>query len=86
MTETALGIVAGSWAVLMAVSPILQIRRIVRLRDSEQVSIPYFAVLVVGFLLWLAYGVALGNVALIVPNAVAAMVGLTTIVVARRYR
>lgn len=86
MSETVLGVLAGSWAVLMAVSPVLQIRRIVRLRSSQEVSIPYFGILVLGFLLWLAYGVVLGNLALIVPNSVAAVIGLATIAVALRYR
>jgi MtN3 and saliva related transmembrane protein len=86
MMETVLGVLAGSWAVVMAVSPILQIRRIVRMRSSKEVSIPYFGILVLGFLLWLAYGVAIANLALIIPNAVAAVIGLATIAVARRYR
>jgi uncharacterized protein with PQ loop repeat len=84
--ETVLGVLAGSWAVVMAVSPILQIRRIVRMRSSKEVSIPYVGILVLGFLLWLAYGVAIANLALIIPNAVAAVIGLATIAVARRYR
>jgi MtN3 and saliva related transmembrane protein len=84
--ETVLGILAGSWAVLMAISPLLQIRRIVRLRSSKEVSIPYFGILVLGFLLWLAYGIAIANLALIIPNSLAAVIGLATIVVARRYR
>jgi MtN3 and saliva related transmembrane protein len=86
MTETVLGIMAGSWAVLMAVSPILQIRQILRMRSSREVSIPYFVVLIVGFLLWIAYGVAIENPALIIPNSVATVVGVTTIVVARHFR
>ena len=84
--ETVLGILAGSWAVLMAISPLLQIRRIVRLRSSKEVSIPYFGILVVGFLLWVAYGIAIANLALIIPNSLAAVIGLATIAVASRYR
>jgi MtN3 and saliva related transmembrane protein len=84
--ETVLGILAGSWAVLMAISPLLQIRRIVRLRSSKEVSIPYFGILVFGFLLWLAYGIAIANPALIIPNSLAVVIGLATIAVAKRYR
>jgi lactate dehydrogenase-like 2-hydroxyacid dehydrogenase len=43
-------------------------------------------VLLVGFLLWLAYGIALANWALIVPNTVATVVIVVLIAVARRYR
>ena len=42
--------------------------------------------LVVGFVLWFAYGVALHNWALIIPNTIAFLVGSTTIAVARHYR
>ncbi len=40
----------------------------------------------IGFVLWFAYGVALGNWALIIPNTIAFVVGATTIAVARHYR
>jgi len=81
-----LAVLAASWGVLMAVSPALQIRRIVARRSSDDVSIGYLAVLLVGFALWIGYGVSLPNLAIIVPNAVALVVGIVTVVVARRYR
>jgi hypothetical protein len=43
-------------------------------------------VLLFGFLLWLAYGIASDNWAIIVPNVVAAFVSLATIVITLRYR
>jgi MtN3 and saliva related transmembrane protein len=86
MVESALAVGAASWGVLMAVSPVLQIVRIVRRRSSEDLSISYFSVLIVGFGLWLAYGISIKNAALIVPNAVALVVGVTTVVVAASYR
>ena len=70
----------------MAVSPVLQIRKIVRHRSSHGVSLGYMGVLFIGFLLWLAYGVALGNWAMIVPNVVAAIVIVATMVVTLRFR
>jgi MtN3 and saliva related transmembrane protein len=85
MTD-ALAIVAAGWGVLMALSPILQIRRILERRSSADVSISYLLVLEVGFLLWLAYGIALGNVAIITPNTVAFLIGLLTVVVTLRFR
>ena len=81
-----LAVLAASWGVLMAVSPALQIRRIVARRSSDDVSIGYLAVLLVGFALWIGYGVSLANLAIIVPNAVALVVGVVTVLVARRYR
>ncbi|HEU5361968.1 MAG TPA: SemiSWEET family transporter [Gaiellaceae bacterium] len=85
MTEV-LAAAAATWGVAMAVSPILQIRAIRTHRSSKGVSIGYQQVLLVGFLLWLSYGIALRNVAIIVPNTVAIVVCVGTILVALRYR
>ena len=86
MNDTSLGIVAATWGVIMALSPLLQIRRIVRLRSSRDVSIGYLVVIVIGFSLWVAYGAAIGNPVLMVPNILAFLVGVLTIAVALRYR
>lgn len=83
---TALAFTAATWGVAMAVSPVLQIRKILQHRSSRGVSVGYMSVLFVGFVLWLAYGVALANWALIVPNVIAALVIVATIAVALRYR
>ena len=85
MTD-ALGVIAATWGVLMAVSPSLQIRRILERRSSSDISISYLAVLQIGFALWVGYGIALGNAALVVPNSVAFLIGVATIVVAFRFR
>ena len=85
MTDV-LGPVAASWGVLMALSPLLQIRRMLTRRSSADVSLAYLGVLAIGFTLWMAYGVSLGNAAIIVPNGVAFVVGLLTIAIALRYR
>jgi uncharacterized protein with PQ loop repeat len=81
-----LGPVAAVYGVLMAVSPLLQIRRMLETRSSADVSIGYLAVIEVGFGLWIAYGLSLPNWALVVPNTVAFMVGLVTILIALRLR
>jgi MtN3 and saliva related transmembrane protein len=83
---TALAFVAATWGIAMAVSPVLQIRKMVEHRSSHGISIGYLGVLFVGFLLWLAYGISLPNWALIVPNTIAAVVCGVTIAVARHYR
>jgi hypothetical protein len=38
----------------------------------------------IGFLLWISYGIAARNLALIVPNTVALLIGASTIAVAFR--
>jgi uncharacterized protein with PQ loop repeat len=82
MVSTALGIAAASWAVVMALSPVLQIREILRRDSSEGVSIGYFGILLVGFGLWISYGIAIGDVPIVVPNCVALVVMGCTIAVA----
>jgi len=84
--ESALAIAAATWAIAMALGPLLQMRKIVQHKSSLKISVGYFLVLFVGFLLWLAYGIAADNLALIIPNTVAAIVIVITILVALRYR
>lgn len=86
MFETVLGFTAAAWGVLMAISPTLQIRKMLQHRSSREVSVAYFWVLLVGFVLWVAYGIVIENWFLIVPNAVAFTICATTIAVAHRFR
>jgi MtN3 and saliva related transmembrane protein len=86
MLSTVLGVVAATWAVVMALGPILQMREIVRRGSSAGLSIGYLLVLIVGFALWIAYGAARHDLPLVVPNTTALLVMGITIVVALRYR
>jgi len=86
MLEDALGGAAAFWGVLMAVSPGLQIRKMLHHHSSREVSIAYFWVLLVGFTLWVGYGLSIENWFLVVPNTVAFVVCSTTIAIALRYR
>jgi len=86
MVVSVLAATASAWGVLMGFSPVLQIRRMLRERSSREVSLGYFAILLAGFLLWIAYGIAAGNMWLVVPNSIALLVGLTLIAVALRLR
>jgi uncharacterized protein with PQ loop repeat len=70
----------------MALAPLLQIRAIRAHRTSKGVSVGYQQVLLVGFVLWLAYGIALRNLAVILPNLVSTVVCSATILVTLRFR
>ena len=85
MTD-ALSIAAATFGVVMAISPLLQIRRMFQMRSSTDVSLGYLWVIEIGFGVWIAYGLSLPNLALIIPNSVALTVGLATILVARHFR
>jgi uncharacterized protein with PQ loop repeat len=79
-----LALAATIWGVAMAISPLLQVRRMRATGSSADLSIGYLLVLQVGFILWLGYGIALRNPALIISNCAALACGLLTIAVARR--
>ena len=81
-----LAVVAATWGIGMAVAPLLQIRRILATRSSLGVSLAYLSVLTVGFALWLAYGISIGNAALVVSNIAALLVGAASLAVAYRFR
>ena len=86
MLDDVLGVAAAFWGVLMAISPGLQIRKMLLHRSSREISIAYFWVLLVGFTLWVGYGLSIENWFLVVPNTVAFVVCSTTIAIALRYR
>jgi uncharacterized protein with PQ loop repeat len=81
-----LGTLAAIWGVVMGLSPVLQIRRMLRTRSARDVSIGYFLVLIPGFGIWVAYGVASRNLVIMIPNSVAILVSLSVIAVADRLR
>ena len=81
-----LGLVAACMGVLMALSPLLQARRVRIARDSSEVSSGVFLVMRVNATAWLLYGIASANVVLVVPNVVALTTTTVTLFVLRRYR
>ena len=81
-----LAIAAGFAGVTMAIAPTLQIRRMRRTRSSNDVSVIYLSMLDVGFFIWLAYGLTLGNVAMIVSNVASITFMTATITVAMWFR
>lgn len=82
MVIKVLGVSAAAWGLVMALSPLLQIRQMWRRRSSKDVSVGFFAMLMPGFALWVAYGMARSDLVLVIPNAVALLVGAATIAVA----
>lgn len=85
MSDT-LAVIAATTGIFMATAPVLQIRRMFVRRSSDDLSIAYLGVLLIGFVVWISYGVSLGNFALIIPNTVALVVTVVTIIVAIRFR
>lgn len=86
MLTTVLAVAAATWGVVMALAPLLQLRRMLRRHSSDDVSIGYLVLLLPGFCLWVSYGIASDDPALVVPNTVATLIAGLTIVVAVRLR
>jgi MtN3 and saliva related transmembrane protein len=75
-----------SWGLLMSLAPLLQVRIIVRRRSSAGVSAGWIAVLLVGFILWLCYGIQTRVPPLIITNSVSCAISAATLTVILRYR
>ena len=85
-SQDILEIAVSTWGLAMAVSPALQIRQMLQTGQSEDVSIGYFSVLVIGFMLWVAYGISIDSRILWGCNTVATVFGIATILIALRLR
>ena len=85
MTST-LAVATTVWGVLMALAPLLQVKLIVRRRDASSVSFGWIGVLIVGFVLWLGYGLAIGSTPLIVTNVVACSTHVGVLLIVLRFR
>ena len=84
--SSAIAYVTTFWGLLMGLAPLLQVRVIVRERSSEGISAGWVMILLVGFLLWLAYGFVNRDVPLIITNVVAVSVTTILLITMRRYR
>jgi len=81
-----LAVFAATLGMAMGASPLLQARRVHRRGRADDVSVPFLLVLWAGGAAWLSYGIALGNLALIVANGVGLLASSVTIAVVLRWR
>ncbi len=81
-----MGPVAAVSGVFMALSPLLQARRVGIARDSSEVSAGVFLMMRVNASIWITYGLASANLVLVVPNAVGLMTTTLTLATIRRHR
>ena len=84
--NTALAVVTTGWGLVMGLAPLLQVRLILRTRDSSGTSLGWVMILLIGFSLWFSYGVVNGDKPIIISNAVALTVTVALLVVALRFR
>ncbi len=81
-----LSVTAGSFGVLMGASPLLQALRAHRRQSSADISMPFLGLLWIGGAAWLAYGIALGNPAMMIANTVGVIACTTAIAVSHYWR
>jgi uncharacterized protein with PQ loop repeat len=76
---TQIAFFAALYGVVSALSPALQIQRMRRAGSSASLSRAYILISAGGYLVWLVYGLALGNMPLIVCDAVGAAMQVTVL-------
>jgi MtN3 and saliva related transmembrane protein len=74
-----LALIAAVYGVISSLSPSLQILRMRRAGSSESLSRTYVMIGAGGYMIWFTYGLALGNVPLIVADAIGAVMQLTVL-------
>ncbi len=88
MTEPVPALVHGIGAVAAALTTLCwlpQAVRVIRLRDTRAISLTTNLVFATGILLWLVYGIAIGNGPLIAANGVSLILTLVIIAMKLRY-
>lgn len=80
------GLLASISGVVMALSPLLQARRVRAIRDSSEVSQAFVCVLIGNACVWILHGVMTAQAVLVVPNAVTVLAAGWTLAIVRRYR
>ena len=78
----ALGLVAGA---LVTCSMIPQLIRIFRLRSAREISMLFTVLLLLGMVIWLAYGILLGLLPVILWNLIGALLVATLLYAKLKY-
>ena len=81
-----LGTVATVYGVLAALKTLLQARQMLARRSSRDVSAGFLASYVGGYAIWLAYGLSIGSIPLIVVDTVGLLCAALTLAVALSLR
>lgn len=85
MPET-IAVLTTIWGVVMALAPLLQIRVILKNRDSSGISVSWLFIMLIGFGLWLTYGLVYAQTPIIIANIVAFLVALALLIVVAIFR
>jgi uncharacterized protein with PQ loop repeat len=75
---TVLATCATLYGIAGSFSSLLQAAALVRAGSAREISIPFIAILTGGHAIWLAYGIGIANLPLIVTDSVGLCCGLVT--------
>jgi MtN3 and saliva related transmembrane protein len=85
MSATALDLLGFVAGVLTTAAFIPQVLKIRKTRSARDISLGMYAVFTSGVVLWLAYGLALGSMPIIVANVFTLALALAVLVMKLRY-
>ncbi|WP_414468607.1 SemiSWEET family transporter [Methanobacterium sp. ACI-7] len=86
MSIETIGLIASIFAILMFISPIDQIRDIMRDKTSHTVSPIMYLMMILNCFFWVIYGLGINDFYIITPNAIGIFLGMATVIVIFRYR
>ncbi len=81
-----IGLIASIFAIIMFISPIDQIREIIRDKTSHTVSPLIYLLMIFNCVFWVLYGLGKNDYFIATPNAIGAILGLSTLIVILKYR
>lgn len=72
-----IGLIAAS---LTTLGFLPQVVKVLRTKDTESISLAMYSMSVLGMLLWLAHGISISDIALIVANSISATLAGTILI------
>lgn len=61
-----IGLVAGT---ILMIAPVIQIAKIIKLKETKEISLTFLLLSIAGISLWLTYGIIVADNALIISNS-----------------
>lgn len=86
MSIETIGLIASIFAVLVFISPLDQIRDIVRDKTSHTVSPLIYFMMIFNCFFWVLYAMGKNDIYILVPNTIGVFLGLATLIVIFKYR
>ncbi len=81
-----IGLIASITTIIMFISPVDQIRDIIKDNTSHGISPIIYGMMIINGIFWVTYGFGINNSFIIVPNAVGAVLGAATLIIIYKYR